>query len=268
MFVLGCQRSGTTLLGQIIGAHPDAVLIDEKNGAYDLVDALLNDSGETDDILQGCAASARKMYREQDRFSSDGGLAPAVSHIVLKVPNATYHLERFRKGYRAHWHFVFAVRGVYDVVCSMKNLARIPMVENQIKLIQKDPGPSSQFSEEVRQMAAPQTPDHVRRALMWRIKTGFSAAFQADPLSALVIRYEDLVSDPKKWTYRVLDHCGMSDKTAAHESVFQGSGPGGTDRTRAIDEQSLGRWSGQLTESERLDIGALTGDLMGELYLG
>ena len=29
VFIVGCQRSGTTLTGQILGAHPNAILLDE-----------------------------------------------------------------------------------------------------------------------------------------------------------------------------------------------------------------------------------------------
>ena len=34
--VTGCQRSGTTLTGQILGAHPSAFLIDETDELYQL----------------------------------------------------------------------------------------------------------------------------------------------------------------------------------------------------------------------------------------
>lgn len=32
--IVGCQRSGTTLTGQIVGAHPQAFLVDEFDGLY------------------------------------------------------------------------------------------------------------------------------------------------------------------------------------------------------------------------------------------
>ena len=44
ILVIGCQRSGTTLMAQIIGAHPLAVMIDESDGLYNWIDALF---GET-----------------------------------------------------------------------------------------------------------------------------------------------------------------------------------------------------------------------------
>ena len=44
ILIVGCQRSGTTLMAQIIGAHPSAVMIDEDDGLYRWTDVLF---GET-----------------------------------------------------------------------------------------------------------------------------------------------------------------------------------------------------------------------------
>jgi hypothetical protein len=45
ILVVGCQRSGTTLMAQIIGAHPLAVMIDENDGLYNWTDALFSEAG-------------------------------------------------------------------------------------------------------------------------------------------------------------------------------------------------------------------------------
>lgn len=57
--IAGCQRSGTTLVGQVLGAHPKAILIDETDGLYDwFADAL----GLVDRVLENSPLERRAIF--------------------------------------------------------------------------------------------------------------------------------------------------------------------------------------------------------------
>ena len=268
IFIVGSQRTGTTLLGQILGAHPQAVLIDENNSVYSLIETLLETPEDEEATLRQCLASARRLYVEDDRFDDHDTLGESVSHLVLKAPNATYAYEGLRHIHKGRLHFVFAVRDVRDVVCSMQRLVHVPMVDNQLGHIARYARISARFAEVLAKIRSPDTAESVRRALIWRIKTSLYTEFLPAPLRAFLIRYEDLVRAPNRWIPRILDHVGLSPQTEAvlhHEDVFQGVGPGFTVRTRAIDTTSLSRWQRDLDPEEEEAIWDVAGGLMTAL---
>lgn len=268
IFIVGCQRSGTTLLGQILGAHPQAVLIDENNGVYNLIGAVLTDAANKEHVFRHCLASARTMYVDASRFTEDGLLSDSVTHLVFKAPNTTYDYDWLCKIHHPRLHFVFVVRDVRDVVCSMQRLTHIPMVENQLKRIAPDQSLSTRFSKDLQIIQNDNTADHTRKALIWTIKSGLYAEYTRAPLDAFLVRYEDLVSAPTQWIPRLLDHVGLAghaDTALHHEDVFQGLGPGFTVRTREIDKTSLNRWKRQLTPEAEQDVWTVAGGLMQEL---
>lgn len=268
IFVVGTQRSGTTLLGQILGAHPQAILVDENNQVYKLIEAILSDSPDKEQTFRRCLASARNLYLYDSRFTEHGILADSVTHLVFKAPNATYDFVRMRQRHHPHMHFVFVVRDVRDVVCSMQRLVHIPMVENQLKWIAGYEHLSVRFAEDLKIIQNTDTADPIRKALIWKIKTGLYTEFVRPPLKALLVRYEDLVSAPNHWIPRLLDHVDLADHADTalhHKDVFQGLGPGFTVRSRAIDKTSLNRWKRQLTPEQEQDIWTAAGGLMQEL---
>ena len=96
VLVVGCQRTGTNLTGLILGTHPQSVLIEEGDGAYECLRVESNAEGPLLDAL----SRARQKYRAPRRRFVRGSLlglrfklAPSVSHLVFQVPNSTYDYE-------------------------------------------------------------------------------------------------------------------------------------------------------------------------------
>ena len=267
VFVVGCQRSGTTLLGQMLGAQPRAVLIDEDTGVYPLLDALLLGSPSTGEILRRCLATARAAYTDGARFDAPDGSLGDITHIILKAPNATYDVARLRSLRRTGLHVVFAVRDVRDVVCSMQRLPHVPMVANQLARLERHPELATRFGPQIEVCRRPGSSAHVARAVIWMIKSSLHPEFVAPPLAASLVRYEDLVGEPAKWIARLLEHVGLAngDRPREHTSVLRGIGPGLTARERSVDQTSVGRWRRQLTAAEEEDVWQLAGPLMEEL---
>ncbi|WP_204115937.1 sulfotransferase family protein [Shimia biformata] len=270
--IVGCQRSGTTLTGQILGAHPNALLLDEQEGLYTWFDGLL--SGET--TLHGASfhrflgGALAKYADPDDRFvpAPDGGaaLAPEITHLVLKAPNLLY---RFRDlaALDVPVRIIYPVRDARPVVASMARLGEIPMVENQAALLRANPEFVARWETEIRMLEDTAVPLHVRRAIVWRIKSTQQAWFRDAGLRVFSFRYEDLTTTPDALCRRVIAQSGLPWDPAvlSHQGVFVGVGPGRTLRTRPIDQSSLTKWTRDLTPDQERDILQITGSDMETL---
>jgi hypothetical protein len=262
VFVVGCQRSGTTLMGNMLGAHPAAILIDEDEGAYRLVSSIA-EGQDTEPVLQSLLPRARLKYSDFRRAQSD-----TPSHVVLKAPNATFLVDALRRS-TLPLSFVFAARSACEVVNSILGLVHVPMIENQRRRLAADPAMASRFAREIVLLGDPAISAHAKAATIWRVKTGFYREFCAPLCGALLVRYHELVEAPEAWSARMWAHVGLPHVGTAitHDRVMQGTAIGNTDRGRGVDTDSRTRWKQGLSTTQLLDIRAITGDLMKELSL-
>lgn len=254
--VVGCQRSGTTLTGQILGAHPNAVMIDEPEGLYQWFDASAQGAPDHKKLLRKSLRVANKKYRTAYRRlekKPEGGfkMAPEVTHLVLKAPNLTYSFDELPR-LDLPVVAVFLVRDPRAVVASLGGLQRIPMVENQVSIINRYPGLMTEYADEVEQMGSQDTSETVKRALFWRVKSGLVRKFEDRGIPTLLVRYEDLVADTEGTCKTISDHIGLpfDPLMLAHEQVFRGFGPGMTKRTRAVDSSSVETWRNRLSSEQ------------------
>jgi hypothetical protein len=255
--VVGCQRSGTTLLGQMLGAHPDALLVDEDEGAYRIVDAIRGQepvASLLDELLPGAA----RKYRD------DRGLGPALPKaVVLKAPNATFHADELQRS-TLPMRFFFSVRDVREVVNSMLAIP-VPIAANQRKRIVAEPRLAERFRADIGQLDDPALSEAARCAVVWRLKTGLYRDFVGAPMEALLVRYDQLVADPADWMGRLQQHAGLVPSDVRHHEVMRGTAVGNTRRSRAIDCSSRRLWSEALKERDLEDLRGIAGPLMEEL---
>ncbi|WP_158806734.1 sulfotransferase [Beijerinckia sp. L45] len=266
--IVGCQRSGTTLTGQIFGAHPSAVLIDEFDGVYPWFHALMEGASDNDASERLLEKAATKYGTTDDRFvATPNGkrLARDVKVLVLKTPNLTYDEERVA---RMPWPVtvVYPVRDPRAVVASMARLESVDFVANQIRLIAQRPSTQERYRAAFAVMADASASVWTRRAALWQIKSGRQADFERAGCSVHAFRYEDLVDDSTAVIAAMFAACGLGDPQAglAAHLTYAGIGPGGTDRTRPIDSSSL---SGQeaLTSAQLADVMRAAEPLAGRL---
>jgi len=257
--IVGCQRSGTTLCGQLLGAHPNCILFDEPDGLYPWFDK--TEEGKLDEghALKKLLNRADQKYKPDFKRKSGSGMEavfkPCVHHLVLKAPNLTYAADQLA-GLDLPVSIIFPVRDPRAVVASMQGLDFIvEMDRRQLDWAQRFPK-VAKANETLLQRMESETEQHVRLALVWKLKTGLSDSFHTAGLNPMVFRYEDFVAEPEAYRKSMLEHCGLSFQSSdpTHAEVFQGRGPGLTERGRPVDAVSLHKWKDRLSPAQTSDI--------------
>jgi hypothetical protein len=272
IFVIGCQRSGTTLTGQILGAHPEAVLLDETDGINDWCAGVAQTGRwQTPGFPEVLSRAATKYRNPAARITTDANgnatLAPHITHVVFKAPNLTYAYEAISQA-EPSASIVAPIRDPRAVVASMAAVANIPMVENQIRLLLAYGKVAAGFQNELELLQRAGVPMHIRRTIIWRIKSGLAEKFAQANLRTFQFRYEDLVSDKCRYVTEILQHVGLQPTPTvfSHNSEYVGFGPGNTDRQRQIDEISLNRWSLSFSQKEANEIMENAGELAAKWH--
>ena len=271
VLVTGCQRSGTSLVGQMVGAHPQALLLDENEGVMQWARAFLAGDPRHRRLLPKLLERAAAKYRSGDpkivrRFLRPVAIHKDVTHLVLKAPNLTFsHDAIARLGDRVS--VIHPVRDVRAVVASMMRLARVDIAANQLRLIKQDADTAAAYREDVAMLEDPLLAKHLKQAIVWRIKSTAHAKFSAAGVDPLVFRYEDCVASPQEFAHRIAEHVGLppAREMVDHASVLQGGGPGALDRGRPIDRSSVSKWQEVLTRDQEREILALAGPAMERL---
>ena len=274
VIVTGCQRSGTSMVGQIIGAHPHALLIDEDEGLMRWAKALLAGDRSHRRRFPGLIRRAAKKYSAEHPTLADGRfktprLHPDITHLVLKAPNLTYdHREIARLEQPVS--IVHPVRDPRAVAASIATLRRVDILSNQLRLLKAQPDRAARYAPQIALLDHPGTPLHVKRAILWQIKSTAFDQFAEAGLSPLVIQYEKCVADPEDYARKLADHVGLpfAEEMTDHAARLHGSGPGMLDRDRPVDRKSLHKWQYVLAPDQERDILETVGASMKLLGYG
>jgi hypothetical protein len=203
----------------------------------------------------------RKYRSPASRFKLCAGnaiLEPQITTLVLKAPNLTFDYHTLGLC-GVPVSVVYPVRDPRSVVASMMRLQNeknhADFASRQLQLLDRQSGSNSDFSLEREMLACESKPIWIRCANVWKIKSGLAPKFQEAKLAVYQFRYEDLIRR-REIVGELLRHCGLSGNGAALNpaSEYKGKGPGGTDRTRSIDDQSIQNWSDCLDLSKEVDV--------------
>jgi hypothetical protein len=238
------------------------VLLDEPDGVYHWFRAYAAGDSDADDHYRRMLRLASRKYRDlRGRFRRRAGevsLHAQVRTLVLKAPNLTFDFHVLGTcGLPVS--VVYPVRDPRSVVASMMRLQsdrnHADFGNRQLRLLVKRLSSGVKFDREREMLASKSEPLWARCATVWKIKTGLAPRFREAKLDVFQFRYEDLVQR-RDLTEELLVHCGLERGMDAFspEAVYQGKGPGGTDRTRSIDDSSLQSWSDCLDASKEADV--------------
>jgi hypothetical protein len=220
VFIIGCGRSGTTLLGELLAKHPGARYLYEPYHLWAAVDP------RTDMIHlhQRCPAACVMGAADADavvrrRFNTLFGAGDG-RRLIEKTPINTLrigYLEAIAPGCR----FVHIVRSGVDVARSIERLATTNghrifgrarfnqwWGENDVKwrLLQRDGGALGRHPA-----AALGLDSHAARgAYEWLLslhEVDRRRAALGD--RALEVRLDDLIAAPEAWLAQIAAHCGL-----------------------------------------------------------
>jgi len=117
VFLLGFPRSGTTLLGQVLAAHPQVVTLDEKETLLPAVHAFMTNATDLDRLKAQPSEALEDYRRHYWRGVREMGVEPDGKVLVDKLPMNTLKLPLIAKLF-PDAVVLFARRDPRDVVLS------------------------------------------------------------------------------------------------------------------------------------------------------
>lgn len=270
--VAGCQRSGVLLVGQIIGAHPDTVLLEEQDGAGTWFRAHLAGDANAPELLREVLSRAAGKYRprQQRIVQATAEAKPAirhnVTHLVLQVPDLMYQYAALARS-DTPVSVVMPVRDPRAVVASMMKFGGIRLVDDHVRAIRNDAALAAEHIDELARLDDGTEPPHARMAAMWRLATSLYGRFLDSGLPTLRIRYEDLVEDTLATCRALSSHVGLpfDRRMTTHDRIFQGLSRDLTERSRPLDRLSIDAWRDRLTPRQEREIVRIAGEQMAAL---
>lgn len=242
VFVVGVRRSGTNLLGRIIGAHPDAYLIPGETYLFlhgvaplgNLVQHGLAGSAQTGSLFvdRGDYLDAVRDLCDRLFSSAMQTLDAPVALLVERTPDHLRVLDLIGA--------VYPDAAVVHIIRDGRDVAR--------SLVNQGWGPQA----------------YEEAAEEWR--SGIEQARAAAPTLGryLEVRYEDLVEDPEQGVRVVYQHLGLSEDTAVvQRALAEAAVPFNVD---LMAKQVRGeRGPATLTPSALRSVEGVAGSLLEEL---
>ena len=117
VFLLGFPRSGTTLLGQVLGAHPDVVTLEERFPIVEADRDFLRKPGGLERLARATEGELDLYRRSYWKFVRGFGVHVRDKIIVDKLPMHTFRLPLIARLF-PEAKILFALRDPRDVVLS------------------------------------------------------------------------------------------------------------------------------------------------------
>jgi hypothetical protein len=123
IFIIGCGRSGTTLLGNMIGAHPEVSYLLEPYGVWTAISPAMDvtqvfSRGERHCLLDANSVTPEARRKFQRLMSRPPGIT-----LVEKTPHNTWRIG-YLNALATHAKFVHIIRDGIDVARSIEKCAK------------------------------------------------------------------------------------------------------------------------------------------------
>lgn len=255
-FIVGCARSGTSILGELIAAHPSVKYVFEATKVWESIGRRADGSHR----LTESDASWRVRRRIRRQFARCHGHCEPGTVVIEKCPRNTLRIPFLYRVF-PQARFIHIIRDGRDVACSLV------------------PGLASGRWQHLRppdwQQIEARYEGVARCAMAWR-----SVVEQAmeDLLEVphLEVRYEDLVRDPLNTAQAILSFLRLDDSPAmidfarriqnetagSYQAQFQ------VQWFRHDHATRIGRWRENLSRDERAQVHELIGPLLRRLGYG
>lgn len=238
MFVIGSPRSGTTFLGESLGAQPGFVDLSEVKPLKAALPALAE---ATEDEA---ARRIRQILERVRRLALARRL-----RAVEQTPEMSYFAGAALKAY-PHARAVHIVRDGRDVASSLIERGWLKETRQEADDAGLRFGPHARFwVEPERTDEFLRASEATRAAWAWR---RYLTAARRSPERTLEIRYENLVADPAGTAVILAAHLG-SDPAPLATALAE------------VHSRSVGRWREVLSPEQMSDVEREAGPLLREL---
>jgi len=248
--IIGCARSGTSILGELIVAHPGVKYIFEAHHIWELAGLGADDSHRL--VAQHATPNVKKRILKwfEEQKGSVHLLLEKTPRNILRVP---FVREIFPKAKIIH-----IIRDGRDVACSM-----VPGCGEKQWSHLKPPSWKTLFSH---------YDGPVRCALAWK-EIMEIALEDLTVVPHLQVRYEDLIGQPQNVACRILSYLELPQhpKVTGFCSKIQDSTSGSYHAQhqavwyRENHRTRMGRWQENLTQEEQRIINDLLSSLLTKL---
>lgn len=261
-FILGCQRSGTTLLRLILDSHSKISCADE-NISYEV----LSDSNKFKNFLE-----------VNNKMNWTGFKIPRLTEQINNSIIHDYGLSTPMQNFYEMNPLIFIIRDCRDVICSMKNLKDsenvswlekwgIPIVNYWIE---NSPDFKQKFDSDINNIKDSKNYELAMAALYWKFKNDSYFRYVKLNYPIIKISYEKLVTNPNntimsmlhfldlEWEDSVLKH-----HTIEHSEIDKdGYTIGRTNAHNPINISSVGQYKKELDSEQLNSIISISGELM------
>lgn len=249
IFIGGCGRSGTSLFRELLIRHPRIACGPETSmfglpfDVGNIAPAWQLDEGELRRLAGDCAnlvAFSERFYR---RFL----LEPlGKERWADKTPNNVRAIARLLTWYPRS-RFIHVIRDGRDVVCSLRHHPRERIIGGRVVPVDR-------------------TQPIAKCATRWLNDTAQGLAYRGHP-RYLEVRYEELVSDPRKTLLRACEFLGEDFDPRMLDLADSGVSRIGrllnnANAAELVTATSVGRWARDLSPAERRDVANIAGELL------
>jgi hypothetical protein len=270
--IVGCQRSGTTLLRLVLEMHPEVSVFEEPT-AYDY--------WADPELLEQTVEKGRSEGKRLFVFK-----APCLTEQLDRADGMAQELRYYRFPFRFRYDgqlLLFAVRDPRDVCLSLKRLGERSSGDDWIDIWPRYidalyPKIMPEFEKRyardlsILRDAGPYG-FAARAALYWKVKTESFFRYDALGYKLRLILYEDFVTSPRRnilWLCRFLglrlDERMVEHHRQPHAEVYaDGLTVGDTDPQRAVDSNSTRAYRGRMPIKEQEVILEIAGNLYRSL---
>lgn len=256
VFIVGMGRSGTTLLGRILAAHPDVGFLNEPKAMWhvvrpdeDIIGSYTSQTGRLN--LDATDADPEAIQRCHSLFAWYLRLSRS-RRVVDKYPELVFRSE-FVRAIFPDARFLVAVRSPWSTLKSVSGWSATHGSEGEDWWGVEDRKWKVLWKQAVtdgdnRDLAAldlgAERDHYVRAAIEWLTTMRKSAELaESDPLAHLV-RYEELSRSPAETVSEILAFCGLrpSPRTEAYADEIVSA----TDRSAELRSEMEARLPAQL----------------------
>ena len=263
--VLGCPRSGTTLLRRLLDAHPAISAPGETyllSAASRFLDGERMVDGLEVGVLNGVgflgfdeAALLDRLREFIFAFRREHAAREGKRRWLEKTAVDAFHVDAIRRICGSHVHYICLVRHGLDVVCSMEDWIRKSKAypAELHRYIQSEPRRLFAFAKAWADTSA--------------TIANFAAAQNQD---AVLIRYEDLVTDPDAELAKLLAFLGEAPELPAVDAALatqqaKGFSDWKSFSKNTIETQAIDRWRQALPGETASELALIVNPVLTEL---